>query len=170
MLFSKSWLRCARLHEADLQQSSLAHPLSKHITSSIPLNCFFVCVCLSICQCVHLSDLFFWRRVEACLPHCQQNEVNDAQAYLLERLGDIAAAMKLYVQHIQRCNAALVHAVLQGDVQLPNVNTACGRCAHTCQCAMPSPQTYCCLTSLYWFGTVTKSIDTSLPASFKPSH
>ncbi|KAA6422788.1 MAG: hypothetical protein FRX49_07323 [Trebouxia sp. A1-2] len=34
-------------------------------------------------------------RVEACLPSCQRYEVNDAHAYLLERLGDIAAAIKL---------------------------------------------------------------------------
>lgn len=69
------------------------------------------------------------RRVEACLPHCQQLEVKDAHAYLLERLGDIAAAIKLYVQDIERCNAALIQAVLQGDVHLPNVTTASGRCA-----------------------------------------
>ena len=69
-------------------------------------------------------------RVEACLPHCQRFEVNDAQAYLLERLGDVAAAIKLYVKDIQRCNAALIHAVLQGDLQLPNIT---GRyCTQTC--------------------------------------
>lgn len=65
--------------------------------------------------------------MEACLPHCQRFEVNDAHAYLLERLGDIAAAIKLYVRDIERCNAALIHAVLQGDMQLPNVTTASGR-------------------------------------------
>ncbi|KAL0030409.1 hypothetical protein WJX79_001821 [Trebouxia sp. C0005] len=37
-------------------------------------------------------------RVEACLPSCQRYEVNDAHAYLLERLGDIAAAIKLYAE------------------------------------------------------------------------
>ncbi|KAL3136710.1 hypothetical protein ABBQ38_005943 [Trebouxia sp. C0009 RCD-2024] len=66
-------------------------------------------------------------RVEACLPHCQRFGVNDAQAYLLERLGDIAAAIKLYVQDIERCDAALIQAVLQGQVLLPNVATAPGR-------------------------------------------
>ena len=79
--------------------------------------------------------------MEACLPHCQQFEVNDAQAYLLERLGDIAAAIKLYVQDIERCNAALIQAVLLGDVHLPNVTSASGRYAHACQHAVPSPGT-----------------------------
>ena len=65
--------------------------------------------------------------MEACLPQCQQFEVNDAQAYLLERLGDIAAALKLYLQDIERCNAALISGVLAGHVLLPNVVTASGR-------------------------------------------
>ena len=71
-------------------------------------------------------------RVEACLPSCQGYEVNDAHAYLLERLGDIAAAIKLYVRDIERCNSALIQGVLQGDVLLPNVTSASGRYAvHT---------------------------------------
>jgi len=71
-------------------------------------------------------------RVEACLPNCQRYEVNDAHAYLLERLGDIAAAIKLYVRDIERCNSALIQGVLQGDVLLPNVTSASGRYAvHT---------------------------------------
>ena len=86
------------------------------------------------------------RRVEACLPHCQQYGVRDAQAYLLERLGDIAAAIKLYVQDIERCNAALIQAVLQGDVHLPNVTTASGRSAQPSQHAVLSPHMQCCLT------------------------
>lgn len=101
----------------------------------------FICVCLpawlSVYLCVCPYTNFFAScslcRVEACLPHCQQFEVNDAQAYLLERLGDIAAAIKLYVQDIQRCNAALIQALLQGHVHLPNVMTASGRCAQACQ-------------------------------------
>ncbi|KAL0018560.1 hypothetical protein WJX77_004866 [Trebouxia sp. C0004] len=66
-------------------------------------------------------------RVEACLPSCQRYEVNDAHAYLLERLGDVAAAIKLYVRDIQRCNSALIQGVLQGDVLLPNVTSTSGR-------------------------------------------
>ncbi|KAL0048183.1 hypothetical protein WJX82_009442 [Trebouxia sp. C0006] len=66
-------------------------------------------------------------RVEACLPSCQRYKVNDAHAYLLERLGDIAAAIKLYVHDIERCNSALIQGVLQGDVLLPNVTSASGR-------------------------------------------
>ncbi|DBA69468.1 TPA: hypothetical protein ACH3X2_012810 [Trebouxia sp. C0005] len=65
-------------------------------------------------------------RVEACLPSCQRYEVNDAHAYLLERLGDIAAAIKLYVRDIERGNSALIQGVLQGDVLLPNVTSASG--------------------------------------------
>lgn len=58
--------------------------------------------------------------------------MNDAHAYLLERLGDIAAAIKLYVRDIERCNSALIQGVLQGDVPLPNVTSASGRYAvHT---------------------------------------
>lgn len=68
-------------------------------------------------------------RVEACLPSCQRYEVNDAHAYLLERLGDIAAAIKLYVHDIERCNSALIQGVLQGDVLLPNVTSPSGRYA-----------------------------------------
>lgn len=68
-------------------------------------------------------------RVEACLPSCQRCEVNDAHAYLLERLGDIAAAIKLYVHDIERCNSALIQGVLQGDVLLPSVTSASGRYA-----------------------------------------
>lgn len=68
-------------------------------------------------------------RVEACLPSCQRYKVNDAHAYLLERLGDIAAAIKLYVHDIERCNSALIQGVLQGDVLLPNVTSASGRYA-----------------------------------------
>ena len=94
-----------------------------------------VSVCLSVCPCVNLFNPCSLCRVESCLPHCQQFEVNDAQAYLLERLGDIAAAIKLYVQDIQRCNAALIQALLQGHVHLPNVMTTSGRCAQAChQC------------------------------------
>ena len=66
-------------------------------------------------------------RVEACLPACQRWQVNDAQAYLLERLGDVAAAIQLYVRDIEACNQALVAAVLQGQVLLPNVSTPSGR-------------------------------------------
>lgn len=57
--------------------------------------------------------------------------MNDAHAYLLERLGDIAAAIKLYVRDIERCNSALIQGVLQGDVLLPNVTSASGRYAVT---------------------------------------
>ncbi len=58
--------------------------------------------------------------------------MNDAHAYLLERLGDIAAAIKLYVRDIERCNSALIQGVLQGEVLLPNVTSASGRYAvHT---------------------------------------
>ena len=66
------------------------------------------------------------------MPCCHRYAVNDAQAYLLERLGDIAAAIKLYVHDIEQCNAALIQSILQGDVQLPNVTTASGRCAADC--------------------------------------
>ena len=52
--------------------------------------------------------------------------MNDAHAYLLERLGDIAAAIKLYVRDIERGNSALIQGVLQGDVLLPNVTSASG--------------------------------------------
>ena len=68
-------------------------------------------------------------RVEACLPHCQRFAVNDAQAYLLERVGDIPAAVKLYVEDICSRNAALIHGVLQGNVQLLNVATKSGQYA-----------------------------------------
>ena len=88
-------------------------------------------------------------RVEACLLSCQRYEVNDAHAYLLERLGDIAAAIKLYVRDIERCNSALIQGVLQGEVLLPNVTSASGRYAvHThlllyriehCHSMLPTP-------------------------------
>ena len=108
--------------------------------------------------------------MEACLLHCQQFEVNKAQAYLLERLGDIAAAIKLYVQDIERCNAALLQAVLQGHVHLPNVTTASGRCAQAPQHALLSPQTQRHWTSLYRFVFVPLHTGTSLPASITPPH
>ena len=76
------------------------------------------------------------------MPSCQRFEVNDAQAYLLERLGDIAAAIKLYVKDIQGCNAALIHAVLQGELQLPNIT---GRC-----CAYLSSQMWFRLPFWVW--------------------
>lgn len=73
--------------------------------------------------------------METCLHCCRRFEVSAAQAYLLERLGDIAAAIKLYVEDIQRCNAALIQAVLQGEVHLPNLAAAPGRWAvHRCYC------------------------------------
>lgn len=97
-----------------------------------------------------MSDLVLQCRVEACLPHCQRFGVNDAQAYLLERLGDIAAAIQLYVQDIQRCDAALIQAVLQGDLLLPCVTATPGRYTlHTipCSAAVTTHQGLLCILS-----------------------
>ena len=63
-------------------------------------------------------------RVEACLPLCQQHGVHDAQAYLLERLGDIPAALHLYTTAARTCNTALVEAVQGGALQLPRPATS----------------------------------------------
>lgn len=57
-------------------------------------------------------------RVEACLPLCQQHGVHDAEAYLLERLGDIPAALCLYTTAVRTCNSALVEAVQGGAMPL----------------------------------------------------
>ena len=40
----------------------------------------------------------------------------DAQAFLLERLGDVAAALKIYAQRLQRTTSTLVDAVLRGVI------------------------------------------------------
>jgi hypothetical protein len=45
-----------------------------------------------VCQC----------RVEACLAWCHEAGVQDAEAYLLERLGDVSAALELYVLAVDR--------------------------------------------------------------------
>ena len=63
-------------------------------------------------------------RVEACLPLCQQYGVHDAEAYLLERLGDIPAALHLYTSAVRTCNTALVEAVQRGALQLPRPATS----------------------------------------------
>ena len=63
-------------------------------------------------------------RVEACLPLCQQHGVHDAEAHLLERLGDVPAALRLYTTAVRTCNTALVEAVQNGALQLPRPATS----------------------------------------------
>lgn len=53
----------------------------------------------------------------------------DAEAFLLERLGDVTGALTLFVRNIERCNHSFVEQALQGRVQLPNVLPAGNRCA-----------------------------------------
>lgn len=60
-------------------------------------------------------------RVEACLPYCQRYGIRDAQGFLLERLGDIGAAVKLYTASLAEANRQLVAAVLGGKVVVPQV-------------------------------------------------
>ena len=47
--------------------------------------------------------------------------MHDGEAFLLERLGDVTAALNLYVRSIEQCNASFVEQALQGHVQLPLV-------------------------------------------------
>ena len=51
------------------------------------------------------------------LPFCQRHGVTDAEAYLLERLGDVTAALCIYVGRLEAATSGLVDAVLSG--QLP---------------------------------------------------
>ncbi|CAL8466179.1 g5715 [Coccomyxa elongata] len=55
-------------------------------------------------------------RVEAVLPYTQRFGVDDAQAYLLERLGDVQAALGIFCGAAERANAALVARILDGSI------------------------------------------------------
>ena len=59
------------------------------------------------------SDAF---RVQAMLPLCHQHGVHDAEAYLLERLGDVQAALELLCSEVEACTQQLVASVLQGGI------------------------------------------------------
>ena len=48
------------------------------------------------------------------LPFCQRHGVTDAEAYLLERLGDVTAALRIYVGRLEAATSGLVDAVLSG--------------------------------------------------------
>ena len=48
----------------------------------------------------------------------------EAQAYLLERLGDIPAALDIYVQQLEQAARALVDAVLSGRVPAAQLQAA----------------------------------------------
>ena len=60
---------------------------------------------------------------------CEKHGVHDGEAFLLERLGDVTAALNLYVRNIEHCNASFVKQALQGHVQLPNVAASGSRWA-----------------------------------------
>ena len=47
-------------------------------------------------------------RVEAVLPATERHGVTDARAFLLERLGDVAAALQIHVDAAAAANEALV--------------------------------------------------------------
>ena len=70
---------------------------------------------------LHMPHQVVHCRAEACMSACQKHGVHDGEAFLLERLGDVTAALNLYVRNIERCNASFVVQALQGHVQLPNV-------------------------------------------------
>ncbi|KAK9840784.1 hypothetical protein WJX81_004448 [Elliptochloris bilobata] len=53
-------------------------------------------------------------RVEAVLPATERYGVTDARAFLLERLGDVTAALQIHVDAAAAANDALVEAVLAG--------------------------------------------------------
>lgn len=62
--------------------------------------------------------------MQEVLPYCQQFGVLEAQAYLLERLGDIPAALDIYVQQLEQAARALVDAVLSGRVPAAQLQAA----------------------------------------------
>ena len=63
--------------------------------------------------------------MEACLPYCQRYGVRDAEGFLLERLGDVSAAVKLYTASLAEANRQLVTAVMAGRIILPRAEQSC---------------------------------------------
>eukprot|EP00884_Botryococcus_braunii_P022622 jgi/Botrbrau1/9043/Bobra.0376s0020.2 len=57
-------------------------------------------------------------RVEEVLSFTQQYKVRDAEAYLLERLGDISAALAIHVSHVEAMAERLLSDVLEGTLPL----------------------------------------------------
>ncbi|KAK9839358.1 hypothetical protein WJX84_012353 [Apatococcus fuscideae] len=58
-------------------------------------------------------------RVEMALACCQQHGIPAAEAYLLERQGDIPAALAIFISEINKANMLLTTAVKSGRVTLP---------------------------------------------------
>lgn len=65
-------------------------------------------------------------RIEAMLPLTHQHSVHDAEAFLLERLGDVQAALDLVCASVKQSSQELVEAVLQGRL-LPDALPAVQR-------------------------------------------
>ncbi len=57
--------------------------------------------------------------LQAALACCQEHGIVAAEAYLLERQGDILAALAIYISEIKRANTSLAMAVKSGKVTLP---------------------------------------------------
>lgn len=54
--------------------------------------------------------------VDACLKHCIDNGARAAAAFLLERRGDIRAALKIYLEEVHLANNALIAVVKQKGI------------------------------------------------------
>ena len=62
---------------------------------------------------------------QAALACCQQHGISAAEAYLLERQGDIPAALAIFISEINKANAQLHAAVKSGRTTLPRTAPRC---------------------------------------------
>jgi len=63
--------------------------------------------------------------VDECLKHCIDHGAREAAAFLLERKGDVQAALKMYLEQVDVANTALVVAVKEHGIEgIPSYYTA----------------------------------------------